>query len=552
MSADRALLSGGSFLKGTTNYGDSVENEWLIVYLLRELSLLYPALWIRMTDTDGEFLLIEAANALPRWLNPEIAEYRVWLNAGRLTIIPRQEPSAISMKTNYPTKLLTLDKALEYIGNHRIKLLYDPSIESEAFYRLQKYPKHILDSLHSSVITIPRKLAYILQKHSAYISPAIEAFYLRDPIGLRSLKAEDTSRLYLPPNDLVDVSVRFTKVGYAQLKSQQFEAPGAWAKIQSSRMTTALKSRLGIGVRVTCGFELLLADPQYQDRKTVRELKLLLNDIDGGEDPLPSDETIATWKLVNDDESWLDINFEDFENELGGKSVRKAPRKDGGFADVNTQNDLRKMVARFEDFLDDDKAGANGAEGLDDMDYDDEEEDGDSEGTDSDGSEDSNVGFDDAEFISMMREMMGAPAAKTALNIRKVPAAGEKRNLNDFKDDYISNELEEEDEGAVQELTRQMEAELRQAGALRLDPIPDVDTETKQISRGRRKRHQEDATNKADLASEDEGEIDVDLNLAKNLLESFKSQGGNPGPGGNLLGLMGMRLPRDEDGGNNI
>jgi hypothetical protein len=28
-------------------------------------------------DTDGEFLLIEAANALPRWLNPEIADNRV-------------------------------------------------------------------------------------------------------------------------------------------------------------------------------------------------------------------------------------------------------------------------------------------------------------------------------------------------------------------------------------------------------------------------------------------------------------------------------------------
>ena len=551
MGADRALLSGESFLKGTTNYGDSVENEWLIVYLLRELSLLYPALWIRMTDTDGEFLLIEAANALPRWLNPEIAEYRVWLNAGRLMIIPRQEPSAISLKTNYLTELLTLDKALEYIGHHRIKLLYDPSIESEAFYRLQKYPKHILDSLHSSVITIPRKLAYILQKHSAYISPAVEAFYLRDPIGLRPLRTEDTSRLYLPPNDLVDVSVRFTKVGYAQLKSQQFEAPGAWAKIQSS-VTKAALSRLGVGVKVTCGFELLLADPQYQDRKTVRELKLLLNDIDAGEDPLPSDETIATWKLVNDDESWLDINFEDFENELVGKSVRKAPGKNGGFADVNTQNDLRKMVARFEDFLDDDKAGADGVEDLDDMDYDDDEEDGDSEGMDSDDSENSNVGFDDAEFISMMREMMEAPAAKTALKVRKVPTGGEKRDLKDFKDDNLSNDLEEDDEGAIQELTRQMEAELRQAGALRLDPIPDVATEIKQTSQARGQRHHEDAKNKPDLASEDEGEIDVDLNLAKNLLESFKSQGGNPGPGGNLLGLMGMRLPRDEDGGNNI
>jgi hypothetical protein len=56
-----------------------VEDEWLVVYILRELSKLYPDLWIEAVDTDGQFLLIEAANALPRWLNPEIADHRVCL-----------------------------------------------------------------------------------------------------------------------------------------------------------------------------------------------------------------------------------------------------------------------------------------------------------------------------------------------------------------------------------------------------------------------------------------------------------------------------------------
>jgi hypothetical protein len=65
------------YYHGRTNYGDSVEDEWLIVYILRELSKNNPDLWIKVADTDGEFLLIEAANALPRWLNPEIADNRV-------------------------------------------------------------------------------------------------------------------------------------------------------------------------------------------------------------------------------------------------------------------------------------------------------------------------------------------------------------------------------------------------------------------------------------------------------------------------------------------
>jgi hypothetical protein len=65
------------YLRGLTNYGDSVEDEWLIVYILRQLSNTIRDLWIKVVDTDGEFLLIEAANALPRWLNPEIADNRV-------------------------------------------------------------------------------------------------------------------------------------------------------------------------------------------------------------------------------------------------------------------------------------------------------------------------------------------------------------------------------------------------------------------------------------------------------------------------------------------
>jgi hypothetical protein len=71
------IILGSKYLKGLTNYGDSVEDEWLIVYLLRELSKAFPDLWIKIVDTDGEFLLIEAASALPRWLNPEIADNRV-------------------------------------------------------------------------------------------------------------------------------------------------------------------------------------------------------------------------------------------------------------------------------------------------------------------------------------------------------------------------------------------------------------------------------------------------------------------------------------------
>jgi hypothetical protein len=51
----------------------------------------------------------------------------------------------------------------------------------------------------------------------------------------------------------------------------------------------------------------------------------------------------------------------------------------------------------------------------------------------------------------------------------------------------------------------------------------------------------------------DEGEdmeslapVDVDLNLVKNLLESYSLQQGEAGPVGNLMGQLGISLPDDD------
>ncbi|KDO60548.1 hypothetical protein CISIN_1g0086091mg, partial [Citrus sinensis] len=59
----------------------------------------------------------------------------------------------------------------------------------------------------------------------------------------------------------------------------------------------------------------------------------------------------------------------------------------------------------------------------------------------------------------------------------------------------------------------------------------------------------EGASNATDGMDEDFTPVDVDLNLVKNLLDSFSSQQGLPGPTSNLLGLMGVKLPKDDDKG---
>ncbi|RAL61944.1 hypothetical protein DID88_002433 [Monilinia fructigena] len=322
---DMKTEKGSMYLNGITNYGDSVEDEWLIVYILKELSSRFPTLWIKVVDSDGEFLLIEAANALPRWLNPEIADNRVWIHNNALHIIPLRAVTDSSIKTSTDpvSRSLTLKEAHKIISSTPGILMHSPLIESEAFYRLRSYPAQIAASLHHARITIPRKLAYVLHLLPTSIAPAVEAFYLRDPIALKPLQTASSS-LVFPPEDLVTISTRFTKVLYAQLKSQQFSAPLAWKDILIAPACDPVlddSTKLEIGMKVTSGFEMLVTDPKNGDHRSVREINILLEDLEEDNSNLPNDTEILTWKdnMREDDEKWLDINFEDFEKELDGK-----------------------------------------------------------------------------------------------------------------------------------------------------------------------------------------------------------------------------------------
>ncbi|KAI0098824.1 SGT1-domain-containing protein [Nemania sp. FL0031] len=543
------------FLHGTTDYGDSIEDEWLIVYILRTLTTTFQSLWVRVFDSDGEFLLVEAANVVPKWLSPEIDSNRAWIYQGKLQLLPL----SASLGAKRP---LSLVEAIDYIKLHPDALVHSPFIEAESFYRLENYPGNIKALMHHSLITIPRKLAYILHEQPAVIAPAIEAFYLRDPVVLKPLM-ETSPDLHFPPQDLVTVSAKFTKVLFAQVKSQQFTAPPLWSTIVKSaedevgpvsEQEQKTSARLELGMKVACSFEMLAANATKTDNRLAREFTILLEDVEeDGDKALPTDNDIASWPNANqeDNEAWLDINFEDFDNELQGRHRNKAERQNG-FGDSKTQADLRKIVSRFEDFLNDETAGFEGAE-LEDMDHDnDSSDDDDGEGEangDDESSEDEDraVSFDEDQFDRMMREMMGFPPEDEASLPTATMQHGVRSNrFGGAKEEEASDEDEDEEEDDdIMRLAAQMEAELKGLGALRLDAKPErakaLGSTEGAVIKGKGK-----GIDQTDEESGDE-EVDIDYNLAKNLLESFKSQAGLAGPAGNLLGMMGMTLPRDED-----
>ncbi|CAN9119549.1 unnamed protein product [Alternaria alternata] len=544
-------------LKGRSNYGDSVADEWLIVYFLRELSKEFKDAWIRIYDSDGEFLLIEAANALPKWLNPEVAENRVWINSHRLLIIPlgkEEDPAP-----------LTQVQALQIIDETPARPQQYGKVEKEAFHRLAGYPAAISENQHHATLPLPRKVAHILHTNPSYIAPVVEAFYLRDPISIRLIQPEKSKiPLTLPPEDFVDVSVRFTKVLYAQLLGQHWEPQAPWdTALEQLAKSGKPIEKAEIGIKIAAGMQMLLSHSLYASRKPTREIALLLEDLENGDDTLPTDTEIASWPKREDDEAWLNIDFSEFEKELEGKGSGAK----GAFGDKNAEENLKKMVARFNDFLADNEAGAEGADGgLDPMDVDNDSDAGDrgwedpedsdstaendtkskgkgkaktSNGEDdagTDDEEDAEADAEYAEYEQAFEKFMMLPAAEKAILTDEARALA------------LEQDAEKEEDEEIQKLTEMMEAELFSHGALNINSKPDHKPGTGLLSdsNGKGKGKLQDVAEE-DEEDEDDELLDEDYNLADNMLKAFKGQAGMAGPAGNMMKAMGVQFPRDAD-----
>lgn len=530
--------TGLSYLKGRIEYGDSIEDEWVVVWLLRELSRKFPNLWVKLSDSDGEFLLIEASGTLPAWLEPEVADNRVWINDGHLKII---KPAGKSRSSKRTEERLTLQEAREIILTDQKRIMHSASMEEEAFYRLRNYPEQIKDNMHHAILRLPRKVAYLLLQKPAYIAPAIEAFYLRDPISLKPLRAKDAmDKLIFPPKDLIEMSIRFPRVGYAQVKSQDFPVPDVWKGQMPSPQDPA-HPRAETGMKLTCGFEMLLSDTHHQDLSSVREMKLLLEDIDSGDTSLPTDVELSMVPMPSDDEAWLNINFEDLQAELN-RSNKDIGNKKAEFGHKAAQENLQRIVKQFESFLNDDQnedasglfqEGDSDTDDLNDIDSDDL-------------GEDKDASFDDDEFTKMMQEMMGMPPEVMkeimkgkidALDNGALPAAPvvpESTGRRRETDEELSSDEEEEDDAELHDIMRRMGEELKASGALDLGNATTGSSSTKQaITSG------EQSGVVQELNSSDDDVADgFDERFAKNLLESFRSQGGGTGPASNLMAMM--------------
>ncbi|MBN3322187.1 ECD protein, partial [Atractosteus spatula] len=235
---------------GSTQFGDNVEDEWFIVYLIQEITRTFPHLAARIEDNDGEFLLIEAAEHLPRWLNPESSENRVFLYRGELHIIPApQDPGEEGWP---PDATPTLPQALALLSSQPETCLAAQPTRTAVAKRVKGYPGRIQANLHRAHCVVPAAIASVLARRPDLVAPAVTAFYLRDPLDLCACR---TFQIF-PPDPCVLTSVTFTRCLYAQLEQQRFTPDRRSGFALPPRSHPQYHAR-ELGMKLAHGFEIL-------------------------------------------------------------------------------------------------------------------------------------------------------------------------------------------------------------------------------------------------------------------------------------------------------
>uniref|UniRef100_A0A8C2BC26 Ecdysoneless homolog (Drosophila) n=1 Tax=Cyprinus carpio TaxID=7962 RepID=A0A8C2BC26_CYPCA len=567
-------------LGGVTEFGDNVEDEWFIVYLLKHITRTFSDIAAVVCDNDGQFLLIEAAEHLPKWLDPDSSENRVFLYRGELHILPNRTHSG---EAGWPRDSVpTVAQALEVLHSHTESCLAKQPICAALTKRLDGYPDKIQQNFHRAHCYVPAGIAVVLSKRPDLIAPAVSAFYLRDPVDLQACRTFHT----FTPDTRVMTSVKFTRCLYAQLQQQSFvpdRRSGFTLPVRSHPQYRAHE----LGMKLAHGFEILCSKSgqsssekeasvssnplwrgfldslkkngyfkgelegsvRYKDLMTSAEsffrqsvtsthrpaiqnpgqemLKVLedtsysLEDLKNQEAHLPPE----------DSDAWLDISPQELERlleERGGRGVSdgtcKTPQPDEELQEEEAGYSLIAVTQGMKNFIN----AMSSHEG--------------------------------AEIPSscLAQPFSFDPDAVTSALDRLLGSKDEELDSDDFEDDDEEDDNDVDEDEGVQNCESQ-----EQAGAEALDNLrkymDEMDQELQSTNIGRSFTQNNRASNKADaskssfadsgseLVEEEIQPLDVDLNLVSNLLESLASQAGLAGPASNLLQSLGIHIPPDAD-----
>uniref|UniRef100_A0A7N4PG54 Ecdysoneless cell cycle regulator n=1 Tax=Sarcophilus harrisii TaxID=9305 RepID=A0A7N4PG54_SARHA len=517
---------------GVTKFGDNIEDEWFIVYLIKQITKKFPELVARIEDNDGEFLLIEAAEFLPKWLDPDNSTNRVFFHCGELCLIPA--PRKAGEISWLPATPPTIHQALSIITRHSEKILASESIQAAVNRRIKGYPEKIQTSFHRAHCFLPAAAVAILKHRPQLVAAAVQAFYLRDPVDLRACRIFKT---FLP-----ETRIMASAHGFEILCTKASPLPECK---KSSVTTTPLWNGFLDNLKQNDYFEgeiegsakylqkLHMAENYFQQSVNGPENFL---DITPGEEILTLLQTMP-FELeelkkedadlpLEDDDHWLYLSPDQLDQIL----QETAGKGEGSHSQGEKERpyDLTKVTDSMKAFVS--KVSTHkGAE------------------LPREPSE-APVTFDADSFLSYFDKILG-------------PDSGESDS-----DDYGNDDLDEENSEYLDSDDDldfgTQDPEEKVSTKETLDSIKSLmaqmDQELAQTSIGKSfttwKQREPSQTlgndfddDKATADGSVLEPVDVDLNLVSNILESYHSQAGLAGPASNLLQSMGVQLPDDVD-----
>lgn len=589
-----------SFLWGSVNFGDNIEDEWFITWLLLELTRNFPVT-ARIWDNDGEFILIEAAYVLPRWLKPETAVNRVWLHNGSVHLVPLPSSSSSAKKstTSYPAEWgedeLTPAHGLHAVQNFSaVTATAGQAINDALAPRVGAFPGKTKELMHSAVALVPARLAHVLCRLPQSVAAAVESFYFRDPYDARAAR----KMTYFPPEELLRTSVRFSRCLYAQIALQDFAPSKNWPAMPMPSHTECPAALLG--VKLAAGYEMLLskgdnAVNSHHGRVISDVLKTLNEQVD-----LEKLKTSSATCPPSDNEAWLHQAPKMMETELqrreeevqaheqqkrnnrtsggGGGSTKTGPQQ-AHHGDTDDEFDPSQLSSKMKEFM---EASTNweGAEVAED----------DSIGEGIGGG----VDFDEKKFIAEIQKLFGSGVRVDGGGgggVKKKKGGGYSGEDEDGTDSSSEEGSSFYSDGSEEDETEDTDDEvhhLKRNAAWEAATATDSDDEDEEndfkesydavlahqlkdtslaqtfataeslVNAEERKKKTQASAAQAGLAGavdpidgEDEEEeedisllpVDVDANLVANLLASYQEQAGLPGPASNLAGLLGIHLP---------
>eukprot|EP01105_Mastigella_eilhardi_P005358 TRINITY_DN1709_c0_g1_i8.p1 TRINITY_DN1709_c0_g1~~TRINITY_DN1709_c0_g1_i8.p1 ORF type:complete len:417 (-),score=87.61 TRINITY_DN1709_c0_g1_i8:519-1736(-) len=256
---------------GCVRYGDCIDDEWAAVHLLRLLSARFPdVVAISVEDCDGEILLIECADVLPKWIataQPPLVNNRTFLRRGELHVIPLADsPALLPLLPPH----LTIDKALSVLQcpHPGVATLAPEPMRVALARRLARFEGIrsgccLGQALHHANMFVPVAVAAALATDRQLVAPAVAAYFYKDSGDDKAVDAAEETRPFDSRRErCVYCRVAFPRCLYAQLAQQQ-PVPAA-AEAKAAELGARLARGFAIAYHNTttdcCGeFDLLTA-----------------------------------------------------------------------------------------------------------------------------------------------------------------------------------------------------------------------------------------------------------------------------------------------------